>query len=142
MRRAFFFLLFASAAIACAARTEISDLDADDEEPDSSFADVTPPPPDDVSVPDVSVPDVTPPPPPDDASVDVIVLDVQPPPIDAPDDIEVPSCPDPCFSNHQCENECSPALVSGRYCCDEQTNTCYAWSGKHCPIVIFDAGFD
>lgn len=136
MRRPLFFLLFAPALVACAARSEISDLDADDEEPDSSL-------------PDVSV-DVAPPPPPEDASVDVIVLDVSPPPIDAPEDVEedvesdveIPSCPDPCFSNHQCEKQCAPALVSGRYCCDEQTNTCYAWAGKHCPIAIVDAGFD
>lgn len=123
-------------AAGCAARTELEDpvdeIDASLDVEQDVALDVTPPPPPD----DVIVPDVTPPPPPpQDASVDVIV-------VDAPDDAPLPWCPDDCTSNHECEKLCTPPLQSGRYCCDEQTNTCYAWSGKHCPSNIFDAGFD
>ncbi len=139
-------LLFGFASlivVACAARTDLGTL----EESDSSVPDANI----DVTLPDVTV-DVTPPPPPPD---DVIVVDVTPPPpppddastdviiIDAPDDAPVTTCPDNCTSNHECEQQCTPKLLSGRYCCDEQTNSCYAWSGKHCPpIIIVDAGFD
>ena len=141
MRRSFLLLLFVPAAfVACAARTEIGDTV--DDEPDSSLLDA--PPPIDVSPPpdDAIAFDVSPPPPPDDAQPPPPPIDAAPPPIDAPDDVEVPSCPDTCFNNHQCEQQCTPHLQSGRYCCDDQTNTCYAWSGKHCPIQVFDAGFD
>ncbi len=52
-----------------------------------------------------------------------------------------PQCIPDCMHNFQCEVTCPP-ISMGRWCCDEQTNTCYAFAGKHCPNPIFDAGFD
>lgn len=66
---------------------------------------------------------------------DVSLLDVEV-------DVVAPSCPAACTSNHECESQCTPALESGRYCCDEQTSICYASSGATCPVSVSDAGFD
>ena len=59
---------------------------------------------------------------------------------DAPSD-SGPECPSDCTSNHECESMC-PGLTSGRYCCDIQTGSCYAYPHHFCPIQILDAGFD
>ena len=153
MGRKAWLLLFGATVVACAARTEIGDMDADTEL-DSSLPDVEEP---DVSLPDVSPPpddviviDVTPPPPPP-FDAEPPPFDAQPPPFDAeppPFDAEPPpddggtTCPDTCTHNHECQKQCTPHLTTGRYCCDQETETCYAWTGNHCPPQIIDAGFD
>ncbi len=132
-----FFLLASllASSVACGARTDIpgeEDLDGsvvpdaiehDSTVQDSPVADVTI----DAVVKDVTMADVP--------TVDVIE---EPPPPPPP---PPPSCGTSCTHNYQCELTCAP-LPSGRWCCDEQVGTCYAWSGKHCPAQIFDAGFD
>ena len=125
--------------VACGART---DIPGSEDEVDGSIADAA----SDTTLPDVTA-DVSPPPPPPD--------DAQPPP-PPPDDAQPPPPPPPpqdaeppppdcnitCTHNHQCEQQC-PGLGPGeRWCCDELVETCYAFTGKHCPQQIFDAGFD
>ncbi len=112
----------------CGSRSELGI----DDELDGSLADVW----QDGSAEDVTV-DVTldAPPPPDasDGSVEDGAVDAG---VDGG-----PECVPDCTHNFQCEVTCPP-LSTGRWCCDEQTNTCYAFAGKHCPNPIFDAGFD
>lgn len=104
----------------CGARTDLGE----DQEADAS---------EDVHVSDSTVQDSTIDVQPDVISVDVISVDVE---IDTG-----PQCIPDCTHNFQCEQTC-PTLQSGRWCCDEQIGTCYAFAGKHCPAQIFDAGFD
>jgi hypothetical protein len=92
-----------------------------------------------------------------DAPEDTTIIDTG---VDAPDDVtiidagidavvdagedadaEPPECTTACNTNHECESTC-PTLPKGRWCCDKPTDTCYAWAGKHCPVIIPDAGFD
>jgi len=163
MRARLVFVLMTGISMACAARTEIADdeddLDASspDAAQDVTVIDVTPPPPPDDATPppdDATPPppppiDAAPPPPPDDAAPPPPPIDAAPPP--PPDDAGPPpidagppptTCPDPCHSNHECEHQCSPPLESGRYCCDKQTETCFAYAGFLCPAEIPDASLD
>lgn len=117
-------LLFAAG---CGARTNLGE----NEEMDASLAQDAS---EDVHVWDSTVQDST-----VDVQNDVIVDDVI-----ALDVIEIdagPQCIADCTHNFQCEQTC-PTLQTGRWCCDEQIGTCYAFAGKHCPAQIFDAGFD
>jgi len=155
-RRRLWFLALASLIAACAARTELADLDGSVDEdgsvidatidqvepPDGTTIDVTPPPEDALPPPEDALPppeDALPPPedalpPPEDAL---------PPPEDSgPDAPPPPECPEDCTSNHECQTQCTPPLTQGRYCCDIQTGSCYAYPHHFCPIQILDAGFD
>lgn len=142
-RSAWLLVLVVPSFVACGARSELRDVDGSDEETDSSVPDVTfdVSPPDVVPPIDVIVVDVTPPPPPPVDASDDPPEDVAP---DVPDDVEPPpSCPDTCASDNECQQQCTPPLQNGVYCCDQQTATCYAWSGNtFCPVPIIDAGFD
>ena len=134
-RRRLWFLALASLIAACAARTELADLEGSVDD-DGSVIDATI---DQVEPPDGTTIDVTPPPedalpPPEDAL---------PPPEDSgPDAPPPPECPEDCTSNHECQTQCTPPLTQGRYCCDIQTGSCYAYPHHFCPIQILDAGFD
>jgi len=131
LRRAFAFACL-SIIVACGARTDIPN---GGEEDDASVPDATP---FDATLPDVSA-DITPPPPPppppppDDAQ--------PPPPIDGGPP-PPPDCNITCKHNFKCEQQCPDIGPIDRWCCDEQTETCYAFAGKQCPQTIFDAGFD
>ena len=133
--------------VACGARTDVpggeDELDgsvADVGVPDSTFPDVKvdvsppPPPPDDAQPP-------PPPPPPDDAEPPPPPPDDAGPPPPPPDDGGPPECNVTCKHNHDCQQQCPGIGPSERWCCDEQTEICYAFAGKHCPGIV-DAGFD
>ncbi len=113
---------------ACGARTDMGEP----EEADASLSEDAS---EDVHVVDSTV---------QDSTIDVIADDVITSDVIASDVIDVdagPQCIPDCTHNFQCEQTC-PTLQTGRWCCDEQVGTCYAFSGKHCPQQIFDAGFD
>jgi hypothetical protein len=137
MRRTLLLVWCGSVLAACAARTELSDLgDVDASTSDDAAADATigDAPSDDAGPPDTSI----------DVFEELPAVDApdEPPVDDAGPDVIVPLCPADCTSNHECQQQCTPHLSNGRYCCDQQTATCYAFAHHFCPPIIFDAGFD
>jgi hypothetical protein len=145
MRRTLLLVWCGSILAACAARTELSDLGDMDASTDDAAADATldHAPSDDAGPPDTSI-DVFDEPPAFDAPDEPPLFDApdEPPIDDAGPDVIGPLCPADCTSNFECQQQCTPHLSSGRYCCDQQTATCYAFAHHFCPPIIFDAGFD